>query len=58
MDINKLNNILSNDEKIDIFYNNKLVWIQGISYDNKFAKIGFIDNFEEMNVDISDLHEK
>ena len=58
MDINKLNNILSNDEKIDVFYHNKPVWIQGLSYDNKLAKIGFIDNFEEMTVDISDLHEK
>ena len=55
MDINRINSILSNDDKIDVFYNNKLVWIQGVS--NNKAEIGFVDTFEERDVDISDLYE-
>ena len=56
MDINRVNSILSNDEKFDVFYKDKPVWIQGIS--NDLAKIGFVDNFKEMDVNISELYEK
>ena len=56
MDINRINSILSNDEKFDVFYKDRPVWIQGIS--NDLAKIGFVDNFEEMDVNISELYEK
>ena len=57
MNINRINNILSNDDKIDVFYKDRLVWIQGISNDNKYAKVGFIDNFDEQDVLIDDLYE-
>ena len=57
MDYSRINYILNNDEKSDVFYNNKLIWIQGIT-NNTTATIGFIDNFEEKNVPISDLYEK
>ncbi len=57
MDITRINNILSNDEKVDVFYQNRPVWIQSISNSKNIAKIGFIDNFDEMDVDISDLSE-
>ncbi len=56
MDINRINSILSNDEKFDVFYEDRPVWIQGISKD--MAKVGFVDNFEEMDVRISELEEK
>ena len=56
MDINRINSILNNKEKIDVFYQNRAVWIQGINDD--LAKVGFVDNFEEKNVLIEDLYEK
>ena len=56
MDIKRINLILSNDEKFDVFYKDRPVWIQGISKD--IAKVGFVDNFEEKDVNISDLYEK
>lgn len=55
MDISRVNDILSNDEKIDVFYKDRLVWIQGVS--NSTAKVGFVDNFEETDVLIEDLYE-
>ena len=56
MNIGRINEILSNDEKCDVFYNERVVWIQGVNSD--IAKVGFVDNFEERNVPISDLYEK
>lgn len=55
MDINRINSILSNDDKIDVFYQDRPIWIQGVS--NNIAKIGFVDNFEEKDVFIKDLYE-
>ena len=55
MDLNRINNILNNKEKCDVFYNNRSVWIQGVN--DTVAKIGFIDNFEEKDVLIKDLYE-
>ncbi len=57
MNINRVKNILSNNDKIDVFYKDRLVWIQGVSTDNKYAKVGFIDNFDEQDVLIDDLYE-
>ena len=57
MDIERINSILNNKEKFDIFYNNRAVWIQGINKSNNSAKVGFIDNFEEKDVLIKDLYE-
>ena len=56
MNYSRIKYILNSDEKSDVFYDNKLVWIQGIT--NNTATIGFVDNFEEKNVSISDLYEK
>ena len=55
MDLQRINSILNNKEKCDVFYNNRTVWIQGVN--NNIAKVGFVDNFEEMDVDIKDLYE-
>ena len=56
MDIYRINSILFNDEKFDVFYKDRPVWIQGIS--NDIAKVGFVDNFEEMDVRITELYDK
>ena len=58
MDISRINNILSNDNKYDVFYQNRLVWIQSVNSNNNMAKIGFVDTFEEKNVLIKDLYER
>ena len=58
MDINRVNEILSNDEKFDVFYQDRMVWIQGVDNNNVMAKVGFVDNFEERDVFIDDLYER
>lgn len=55
MNLERINSILNNKEKCDVFYDNRAVWIQEIS--NTTAKVGFIDNFEEKDVEIQDLYE-
>lgn len=57
MTLKRINNILSTDEKIDVFYKNRPVWIQSISSKENIAKIGYVDDFDEDDVDISDLYE-
>ena len=57
MNINRINNIINNNEKFDIYYGERLVWIQGINTHNGVAKVGFVDNFEEKDVSINDLYE-
>ncbi len=56
MDIARINSILSNKEKCDVFYEDRPVWIQGVN--DNIAKVGFIDNFEEKDVFINDLYER
>lgn len=56
MDINKVNSILSNDDKVDVFYQDWPVWIQSVSKNKLTAKVGFVDNFEERDVYIKDLY--
>ena len=55
MNYKRINDILSTDEKIDVFYQNRHVWIQGVS--DNIAKIGFVDTFEEKDVSIDELSE-
>ena len=55
MNIARVNEILGNKEKCDVFYEDKLVWIQEIS--NGVAKVGFIDGAGDMDVLDEDLHE-
>ena len=55
MDINRVQAVLSNKEKTDIFYDDRAVWIQELNNDT--AKVGFVDNFEEKDVSITDLYE-
>lgn len=56
MDLTRINNIVNNKEKADIYYNDRPVWIQELN--NNTAKVGFVDNFEEKDVFIKDLYER
>lgn len=56
MRLSRVKDVLNNKEKVDIFYDERPVWIQGIN--DNVAKVGFIDNFEERDVYIEDLYEK
>ena len=56
MDIKRVQAILDNKEKKDIFFEDRPVWIQELAQDK--AKVGFIDNFEERDVYIKDLYER
>ena len=58
MNLQRINSILNNKEKCDIFYDDRPVWIQCLDDCNDIAKVGFIDNFEEKDVYIQDLYEK
>lgn len=57
MEIDRVQAILNNKEKTDIFYDERAIWIQELSNDSQ-AKIGFVDNFEEKDVFIKDLYER
>ena len=57
MNYERINYILNNDNKFDIFYDDRPVWIQELDANNQKAKIGFVDNFEEKDVFIKDLYE-
>ena len=56
MRLSRVQDVLNNKEKVDIFYDERPVWIQGIN--DNVAKVCFIDNFEERDVYIEDLYEK
>lgn len=56
MRLSRVQDVLNNKEKVDIFYDERPVWIQGIN--DNVARVGFIDNFEERDVYIEDLYEK
>lgn len=58
MDLQRINFILNNKEKCDVFYDDRPVWIQGLDDTTNVAKVGFVDNFEEKDIFITDLYEK
>lgn len=58
MNLERINMILNNNEKFDIYYNERAVWVQGINENEQIAKVGFVDNFEEKDVFIKDLYER
>ncbi len=58
MDLDRINNIVNQNEKFDVFYDERAVWIQEINENNQMAKVGFVDNFEEKDVFIKDLYER
>ena len=56
MNLERIQAMLKNKEKVDIFYDNRTVWIQELN--QNIAKVGFTDNFEERDVYIEDLYEE
>ena len=55
MKLSRVREVLNNKDKVDIFYDDRPIWIQ--STNSNMAKVGFIDNFEERDVFIEDLYE-
>lgn len=56
MNLERIQAMLKNKEKVDVFYDDRPVWVQEI-HDN-VAKVGFIDNNEEKDVYIEELYEE
>lgn len=56
MNLERVHALLNSKEKVDVFYNDRPVWIQEVK--DNIARIGFIDNFQEKDVYIEDLYEK
>lgn len=56
MNINRAHELLNKREKIDVFYDERPVWVQEVN--NNIARVGFIDNFEEKDVYVEELYEK
>jgi H-type small acid-soluble spore protein len=57
MNISRVEQILNSPQKIDVFYNNKPVWIQNFYEENKTADVSIIDSKQVVNVAITDLTE-
>lgn len=55
MNLERLHNMLNSKEKIDVYFDERPVWVQEVN--DNIAKVSFIDNFEEKNVYIEDLYE-
>ncbi len=58
MDLARINTILNNDEKFDVFYDERPVWVQEVHENEQMAKVGFVDDFGEKDVFIKDLYER
>ena len=57
MNYDRINQILNNYKKFDVFYEDRPVWIQGINATDNIAKVGFIDGPDEKDVYLKDLYE-
>ena len=56
MKIERAQEIFNSYKIYDVYFENEPVWIQEIN--NNFAKIGFIQNKVDKNIEISNLYEK
>lgn len=56
MNLQRVHAVLSNKEKVDVFYNEEPVWIQEVK--DNIATIGFINKPGEKDVYIEDLYER
>lgn len=55
MNIQRINEILKNKEKCDIFYEDNPVWIQEVK--DNVATVGFIDGSGDRDIYIEELYE-
>lgn len=56
MNLHRVYEILEDQKKYDIMYDERPVWVQEVK--DNIAHIGFIDSFEEKDVYIEDLYER
>lgn len=56
MNLQRVHAVLSNKEKVDVFYNEEPVWIQEVK--DNIATVGFINKPGEKDVYIEDLYER
>ena len=56
MNLQRVHAVLSNKEKVDVFYNEEPVWIQEVK--DNIATIGFMNKPGEKDVYIEDLYER
>lgn len=56
MNLQRVHAVISNKEKVDVFYNEEPVWIQEVK--DNIATIGFINKPGEKDVYIEDLYER
>lgn len=55
MNIERASQIIRNKEILDIYYDDRPVWIQELN--NNIAKIGFLDGQAEKDVFVEELYE-
>jgi len=55
MNIQRINEILKNKEKCDVFYEDKPVWIQEVR--GNTATVGFVDGSGDKDIYIEELYE-
>lgn len=55
MNIQRINEILKNKEKCDVYYEDKPVWIQELK--SNIATVGFIDGSGDKDIYIEELYE-
>ena len=56
MNLHRAYELIDHKEKVDVYYNERPVWIQEIN--DNIAKVGFVDTFEEKEVYLEDLYEE
>ncbi|MCI8362000.1 MAG: small, acid-soluble spore protein, H family [Clostridia bacterium] len=55
MNIERVNQIIRNKEILDIYYDDRPVWIQELN--NNIARVGFLDGENEKDVFVEELYE-
>ncbi len=55
MNIERVNQIIRNKEILDIYYDDRPVWIQELN--NNIARVGFLDGQAEKDVFVEELYE-
>ncbi len=55
MNIERVNQIIKNKEILDIYYDDRPIWIQELN--NNVARIGFLDGQAEKDVFVEELYE-
>ncbi len=57
MDFHRAEEIINSGKTIDVFYNNKSIWIDNLNLNNKTAEITILGGQEHIEVPIVNLEE-